>query len=39
LKAELEIPLEEVDLNEMDYLTRIYYKAQSDGIWGEHEVD
>lgn len=39
MKAELEIPLEEVDLNEMDYLTRIYYKAQSDGIWGEHEVD
>lgn len=39
LKAELGIPLEEVDLNEMNYLTRIYYKAQSDGIWGEHEID
>ncbi|XP_028715239.1 isopentenyl-diphosphate Delta-isomerase 1-like isoform X1 [Peromyscus leucopus] len=39
LKAELGIPLEEVDPNEMHYLTRIYYKAQSDGIWGEHEID
>lgn len=24
---------------EMTYLTRIHYKAQSDGIWGEHEID
>ncbi|XP_055469173.1 isopentenyl-diphosphate Delta-isomerase 1 [Psammomys obesus] len=39
LKAELGIPLAEVDPNEMHYLTRIYYKAQSDGIWGEHEID
>lgn len=23
----------------MNYLTRIHYKAQSDGIWGEHEID
>lgn len=21
------------------YLTRIHYKAKSDGIWGEHEID
>lgn len=39
LKEELGIPLEEVDPKEMHYLTRIYYKAQSDGIWGEHEID
>lgn len=24
---------------EMTYLTRIHYKAQSDGVWGEHEID
>lgn len=23
----------------MTYLTRIHYKAQSDGMWGEHEID
>jgi isopentenyl-diphosphate delta-isomerase len=23
----------------MNYLTRVYYKTQSDGIWGEHEID
>lgn len=23
----------------MSYLTRIHYKAQSDGLWGEHEID
>uniref|UniRef100_A0A8W4FQB3 isopentenyl-diphosphate Delta-isomerase n=1 Tax=Sus scrofa TaxID=9823 RepID=A0A8W4FQB3_PIG len=39
LKAELGIPLEEVPPEEINYLTRIYYKAQSDGIWGEHEID
>ncbi|XP_057620661.1 isopentenyl-diphosphate Delta-isomerase 1-like [Chionomys nivalis] len=39
LKVELGIPLEEVDPKEMHYLTRIYYKVQSDGIWGEHEID
>ena len=39
LKAELGILLEEVDLNEISYLTRIYYKVQSDGILGECEID
>uniref|UniRef100_A0A2K6SRS8 Isopentenyl-diphosphate Delta-isomerase 1 n=1 Tax=Saimiri boliviensis boliviensis TaxID=39432 RepID=A0A2K6SRS8_SAIBB len=39
LKAELGIPLEQVPPEEINYLTRIYYKAQSDGIWGEHEID
>jgi len=24
---------------ELTYLTRIHYKAQSDGVWGEHEID
>lgn len=39
LKAELGIPMEQVTPNEMTYLTRIHYKAQSDGVWGEHEID
>nr|XP_009682250.1 PREDICTED: isopentenyl-diphosphate Delta-isomerase 1 [Struthio camelus australis] len=39
LKAELGIPMEQVTPEEISYLTRIHYKAQSDGIWGEHEID
>ncbi|XP_074841129.1 isopentenyl-diphosphate Delta-isomerase 1 isoform X2 [Carettochelys insculpta] len=39
LKAELGIPLEQVTPEEIFYLTRIHYKARSDGIWGEHEID
>ncbi|XP_039609507.1 isopentenyl-diphosphate Delta-isomerase 1 isoform X1 [Polypterus senegalus] len=39
LKAELGIPLEQVPPEDLTYLTRVHYKAQSDGIWGEHEID
>ncbi|XP_040922325.1 isopentenyl-diphosphate Delta-isomerase 1 [Toxotes jaculatrix] len=39
LEAELGIPTEQVTPDEMTYLTRIHYKAQSDGVWGEHEID
>lgn len=39
MKAELGIPMEQVKPDELRYLTRIHYKAQSDGIWGEHEID
>ncbi|XP_068604068.1 isopentenyl-diphosphate Delta-isomerase 1 [Brachionichthys hirsutus] len=39
LHAELGIPPEQVKPDEMTYLTRIHYKAQSDGVWGEHEID
>uniref|UniRef100_H3CTJ8 isopentenyl-diphosphate Delta-isomerase n=2 Tax=Tetraodon nigroviridis TaxID=99883 RepID=H3CTJ8_TETNG len=39
LEAELGIPVEQVTPEEMTYLTRIHYKAQSDGVWGEHEID
>uniref|UniRef100_A0A8C3T0K8 isopentenyl-diphosphate Delta-isomerase n=2 Tax=Americhelydia TaxID=1579336 RepID=A0A8C3T0K8_CHESE len=39
LRAELGIPLEQVTPEEISYLTRIHYKARSDGIWGEHEID
>ncbi|XP_054447789.1 isopentenyl-diphosphate Delta-isomerase 1 isoform X1 [Pteronotus mesoamericanus] len=39
LKAELGIPMEQVPPEDIKYLTRIHYKAQSDSIWGEHEID
>uniref|UniRef100_A0A493TYI4 isopentenyl-diphosphate Delta-isomerase n=2 Tax=Anas platyrhynchos TaxID=8839 RepID=A0A493TYI4_ANAPP len=39
MKAELGIPMEQVTPEEILYLTRIHYKAKSDGIWGEHEID
>lgn len=29
----------QVPPEEINYLTRIHYKAQSDSIWGEHEID
>ncbi|XP_015278693.1 PREDICTED: isopentenyl-diphosphate Delta-isomerase 1 isoform X2 [Gekko japonicus] len=39
LQAELGIPMEQVTPEEIFYLTRIHYKARSNGIWGEHEID
>ncbi|XP_006150881.1 isopentenyl-diphosphate Delta-isomerase 1-like [Tupaia chinensis] len=39
LQAELGISMEEVPPAEINYLTGTYYKAQSDGIWGEREID
>uniref|UniRef100_A0A8C3YIN4 isopentenyl-diphosphate Delta-isomerase n=1 Tax=Catagonus wagneri TaxID=51154 RepID=A0A8C3YIN4_9CETA len=39
LMDELGIPMEQVPPEEISYLTRIYYKAPSDGVWGEHEID
>ncbi|KAJ1672494.1 isopentenyl-diphosphate delta-isomerase idi1, partial [Spiromyces aspiralis] len=37
LQQELGISPEQVPLEEFVYLTRIHYKAPSDGLWGEHE--
>lgn len=39
LQHELGIPKHEVDVNALQYLTRIHYKSTGDGEWGEHEVD
>ncbi|XP_048367516.1 isopentenyl-diphosphate Delta-isomerase 1 [Sphaerodactylus townsendi] len=39
MQAEMGIPLEQVTPEELFYLTRIHYKARSNGIWGEHEID
>ena len=37
LNHELNIPTQMVPLSKLKFLTRIVYKAESDGIWGEHE--
>ncbi|KZF23134.1 isopentenyl-diphosphate delta-isomerase [Xylona heveae TC161] len=39
LNQELGIKAEQVPLEKFDFLTRIHYKAPSDGKWGEHEID
>ncbi|KAK1759373.1 NUDIX hydrolase domain-like protein [Echria macrotheca] len=39
LDHELGIPKEQVPLDDFHFLTRIHYKAPSDGKWGEHEID
>lgn len=39
LTALVFVPPRQVTPDEMTYLTRIHYKAQSDGVWGEHEID
>lgn len=39
LKHELGIEAAQVPLEKFEFLTRIHYKAPSDGKWGEHEID
>ncbi|XP_014667050.1 PREDICTED: isopentenyl-diphosphate Delta-isomerase 1-like isoform X3 [Priapulus caudatus] len=39
LEHELGISQDQVPLEAFQYLTRIHYKAPSDGKWGEHEID
>nr|KMM66330.1 isopentenyl-diphosphate Delta-isomerase II [Coccidioides posadasii RMSCC 3488] len=39
LEHELGIKPEQVPLDKFDFLTRIHYKAPSNGKWGEHEID
>ncbi|CRK40391.1 hypothetical protein BN1723_004818 [Verticillium longisporum] len=39
LEHELGIPAEQVPTDLFRFLTRIHYKAPSDGKWGEHEID
>jgi len=39
LDNELGIDQSNIDPSAFQYVTRIHYKAPSDGIWGEHEVD
>jgi len=39
LDHELGIPAAQVPIENFKFLTRIHYKAPSDGKWGEHEID
>ncbi|KAK6079706.1 isopentenyl-diphosphate delta-isomerase [Seiridium cupressi] len=39
LDHELGIKTEQVPFEDFRFLTRIHYKAPSDGKWGEHEID
>ena len=39
LDQELGIKAKQVPVEKFDFLTRIHYKAPSDGKWGEHEID
>ncbi|KAK0284718.1 isopentenyl-diphosphate delta-isomerase idi1 [Friedmanniomyces endolithicus] len=39
LDHELGIKAHQVPIDKFDFLTRIHYKAPSDGRWGEHEID
>lgn len=39
LNFELGIPMCQVRPENFHYLTRIHYKDNGDGIWGEHEID
>ncbi|KAB8275616.1 NUDIX hydrolase domain-like protein [Aspergillus minisclerotigenes] len=39
LEQELGIKPEQVQLEDFHFLTRVHYKAPSDGKWGEHEMD
>ncbi|KAH7165489.1 NUDIX hydrolase domain-like protein [Dactylonectria macrodidyma] len=39
LDHELGIKKEQVPFEDFKFLTRIHYKAPSDGKWGEHEID
>ena len=39
LEHELGISMSDIDVASFQFMTKIHYKAPSDGIWGEHEVD
>ncbi|ORX52512.1 Isopentenyldiphosphate isomerase [Piromyces finnis] len=39
LEHELGIPQDQINIDDIHFLTRIHYLAPSDGIWGEHEID
>lgn len=39
LEHELGVATASIDINKLQFLTRIHYVAPSDGEWGEHEID
>lgn len=39
LEQELGVPVAQIPLGELQYVTKIHYLANSDPQWGEHEID
>lgn len=39
LNYELGIAVESVPIEKLEYITRIHYKDEGNGKWGEHEID
>jgi len=39
LEQELGIPAEDVPLDSFHFVSRVHYRAASDTVWGEHEID
>ncbi|KAK9877508.1 hypothetical protein WA026_018617 [Henosepilachna vigintioctopunctata] len=39
LNFELGIPLDKLNVEDLSYITRIIYKDEGNGKWGEHEID
>eukprot|EP01130_Rhizamoeba_saxonica_P011827 TRINITY_DN4932_c0_g1_i1.p1 TRINITY_DN4932_c0_g1~~TRINITY_DN4932_c0_g1_i1.p1 ORF type:complete len:185 (+),score=46.02 TRINITY_DN4932_c0_g1_i1:274-828(+) len=39
MHQELGVPPDTININDFTYITRIYYQAPYDDLWGEHEVD
>lgn len=39
LNYELGIPIESIPLEKLNYISRIHYKDEGNGKWGEHEID
>lgn len=39
LNYELGVPIDQTEIDDFHYLTRIHYQATDDNIWGEHEID
>nr|AKO63323.1 isopentenyl diphosphate delta isomerase [Leptinotarsa decemlineata] len=39
LNYELGIPVDSIPVEKLNYVTRIHYKDEGNGKWGEHEID
>lgn len=39
LNYELGVPIEALPIEKFNYITRIHYKDEGNGKWGEHEID
>nr|QYV43149.1 isopentenyl-diphosphate delta isomerase [Colaphellus bowringi] len=39
LNFELGIPVDSIPIEKLNYITRIHYKDEGNGKWGEHEID